>query len=515
MANHCIRGARAACAAIVLFAIGCGGSSGGGPSDAGSGSDAGGNSQVATPTFSPAGGTYAVAQDVTIACATSGAAIHYTTDGSTPTANSATYSAPVHVAATATLKAYAVASGQTDSAVASASFTINAGATPAAAPTFSPNGGTFASAQSVTIATATAGASIYFTTDGSTPTTSSALYGAPISLSASETLTAIAVASGYARSASAQGAYVISTGSDFPTLCAQIFTRSNNLQESCVQANPAFFASAGPYNRNDCAGIAAEITAGRVHYDSSQGSSCAAAVQALTCDTFTTSFPASCSAALVGQVAVSGTCYVDADCAGGFCTASHSSSCPGTCQAYATSGQSCASSVCATGLVCDYAGGAICKTPSGNGGACPCQAGYWCDSSGASPTCKPPIAANGACTSSGACAVGYACAGASGSMTCQAIVGANGSCAAASQVCGQGYACTNNVCVSWPTVNQACSASGPPCAGGWCNTAASSPTCAAYIADGQTCTPSLGGSDCASGHCDVGSSKCLAAYCSP
>jgi hypothetical protein len=87
---------------------------------------------VATPTFSPAGGTFSTAQTVTISDATSGAAIHYTTNGSTPTASSATYSSALTISATTTVKAIAVKSGSTDSAVASATFTI--GTTPAACP---------------------------------------------------------------------------------------------------------------------------------------------------------------------------------------------------------------------------------------------------------------------------------------------------------------------------------------------------------------------------------------------
>ncbi|WP_051951207.1 chitobiase/beta-hexosaminidase C-terminal domain-containing protein [Actinacidiphila yeochonensis] len=87
---------------------------------------------VATPTFSPGGGTYASAQSVTISDATSGAAIHYTTNGSTPTASSATYSGAINVAATTTLQAIAVKSGSTTSAVASATYTI--GSTAAGCP---------------------------------------------------------------------------------------------------------------------------------------------------------------------------------------------------------------------------------------------------------------------------------------------------------------------------------------------------------------------------------------------
>ncbi|MCD1257275.1 family 16 glycosylhydrolase [Paenibacillus athensensis] len=83
--------------------------------------------QVAAPTFSPGGGTYTSAQSVTLSSSTSGATIKYTTDGSTPTSASATYSGAINVASSQTIKAIAVKSGMTDSAVASASYTINTG----------------------------------------------------------------------------------------------------------------------------------------------------------------------------------------------------------------------------------------------------------------------------------------------------------------------------------------------------------------------------------------------------
>ena len=87
---------------------------------------------VATPSFSPGGGSFTSAQSVTISDATSGAVIHYTTNGSTPTASSATYGGAINVASTTTLQAIAVKSGSTDSAVASATYTI--GSTPATCP---------------------------------------------------------------------------------------------------------------------------------------------------------------------------------------------------------------------------------------------------------------------------------------------------------------------------------------------------------------------------------------------
>jgi hypothetical protein len=79
---------------------------------------------AATPTFSPAAGTYSSAQSVTLADTTSGAVIHYTTDGTTPTATSTAYSGAIQVGASMTIKAMATASGYNNSAVASAAYTI-------------------------------------------------------------------------------------------------------------------------------------------------------------------------------------------------------------------------------------------------------------------------------------------------------------------------------------------------------------------------------------------------------
>jgi chitinase len=81
---------------------------------------------VATPVFSPGGGNYTSAQNVSISDSTSGASIRYTTDGSTPSETAGTiYSGPVNISGTTTLKAIAYKSGDADSSVASATYTIN------------------------------------------------------------------------------------------------------------------------------------------------------------------------------------------------------------------------------------------------------------------------------------------------------------------------------------------------------------------------------------------------------
>ncbi len=167
---------------------------------------------AATPTFSPAAGTFTTAQSVSLATTTPGATIYYTRDGSTPTTTSSVYSAPIAVAVTTTIKAIATATGYTASAVGSAAYVINNPLPVAATPTFTPAAGTFATAQSVSLATATAGATIYYTRDGSTPTTSSTVYSAPLAVTVTTTIKAIATATGYTVSAVASGTYTITGG---------------------------------------------------------------------------------------------------------------------------------------------------------------------------------------------------------------------------------------------------------------------------------------------------------------
>lgn len=275
---------------------------------------------VATPTFSPVPGTYSGSVNVALSCATNGAVIRYTTDGSTPTSSSAAYSLPFTLTSTKTVKAKAFLTSYTESAVATGTYTVNAvsdlvtlvdgvakvvsgasgsesffmitvpagqnklvvktsGGTgdvdlyvrrgnrpttttydyrpylsgnaetveiinpaadnwyimlrgfaaytsvslladysttilPVANPVFTPGAGTFTAAPiAVTISSTTTGASIYYTTDGSTPTTSSQLYSGPLSLNSTTTVKALATRTGYANSAVVSAIYTLNTTS--------------------------------------------------------------------------------------------------------------------------------------------------------------------------------------------------------------------------------------------------------------------------------------------------------------
>jgi hypothetical protein len=88
--------------------------------------------QVATPKLSLAAGTYSSAQSVSISDTTSGATIYYTINGTTPTSSSAKYAGPIAVNSTETLEAIAIATGDVNSVVASADYTIGSSTPPPA-----------------------------------------------------------------------------------------------------------------------------------------------------------------------------------------------------------------------------------------------------------------------------------------------------------------------------------------------------------------------------------------------
>jgi Glycoside hydrolase family 44/Chitobiase/beta-hexosaminidase C-terminal domain len=77
---------------------------------------------AATPTFSPAGGSFTAPASVTISDTTSGATIYYTTNNTTPTTSSTKFTSAIPVSATTTIQAIAAASGYNNSAVASATY---------------------------------------------------------------------------------------------------------------------------------------------------------------------------------------------------------------------------------------------------------------------------------------------------------------------------------------------------------------------------------------------------------
>lgn len=177
-----------------------------------------------TMTFSPAAAeTYGTNQPITISdtLTYSGAqptgTVTYVLHGVSYTATCTATGSPETCSATvpaATIAALPVAvytvtgslaadSSYAAATAASGTFTISLPLT-VAAPVFSPVAGTYASAQVVSISDATPGATIYYTTNGAVPTTSSTMYGGPVVVSSTETLKAIAAVTA--------GAVVVSLG---------------------------------------------------------------------------------------------------------------------------------------------------------------------------------------------------------------------------------------------------------------------------------------------------------------
>nr|WP_260981977.1 chitobiase/beta-hexosaminidase C-terminal domain-containing protein [Paenibacillus sp. 32O-W] len=151
--------------------------------------------QVVKPVASPVGGEVSLGTKVTLSTATDGATIYYTTDGSDPTRSSVEYTAPIEMTSETTIKAIAVKEGMLDSEVMEEHYTILP-PEQVAKPIASPAGSTVPSGTKVTLSTATDGATIYYTTDGSDPTRSSVEYTAPIEVTSEMTIKAIAVKEG-------------------------------------------------------------------------------------------------------------------------------------------------------------------------------------------------------------------------------------------------------------------------------------------------------------------------------
>jgi hypothetical protein len=144
-----------------------------------------------------------LAPTVTITDSNPAATIYYTIDNSAPGPSSLVYTGPITVSNGQTIKACAIAQGSTQSSIAIANYGLKS-----ATPVISPGAGNYAGSQTVTITASTPGSVIYYTTNGTAPTTSSTVYSNPFTVSGNQTIEAIAVTAGYSNSAIATAAYV-------------------------------------------------------------------------------------------------------------------------------------------------------------------------------------------------------------------------------------------------------------------------------------------------------------------
>ena len=169
--------------------------------------------KVATPTIQDNGDN-----TVSIACATEGVTIYYTTDGSTPTTSSTQYTGSLTEDVSGkNIKAIAVKDGMINSEVGSGSVTMQC-----ATPVFTKSGDYL----TISCAYPISGVSIYYTTDGSEPTSSSTKFTSAFAVTSGQTIKAIAIADRYTNSAVAtkrifneltptDGKYLITSQDDF------------------------------------------------------------------------------------------------------------------------------------------------------------------------------------------------------------------------------------------------------------------------------------------------------------
>jgi hypothetical protein len=174
--------------------------------------------QVNTPRFSPDNYSFTDPVAVSISSTTTGAVVHYTTDGTTPTGDSQAFlsGSPITIASDTTIKAIAVREGMADSNIAEAQYRFRV-----ATPVINPNAGESSSPIYVTINCATDGALIYYTTDGSMPSSESNHYEDGFSVYESTTVKAIAVKEGMPDSEISFAVYVIQS---LPVTASPIIT---------------------------------------------------------------------------------------------------------------------------------------------------------------------------------------------------------------------------------------------------------------------------------------------------
>ena len=149
--------------------------------------------KTGTPEITPRGGSFNTATDVSLTCATPAATIRYTLDGSEPDASSSSMASGgvLALAQSATLRVRAWSAGRPPSNLDQAAFAFNFGTL--AAPTFDRPSGAYVAPLDVSIA-GPPSATLRYTLDGSTPSSASSAYAAPLRLTAGATLRARAEA---------------------------------------------------------------------------------------------------------------------------------------------------------------------------------------------------------------------------------------------------------------------------------------------------------------------------------
>lgn len=185
---------------------------------------------VSTPTFSPESGTYYETQNVAISCVTPNTYIYYTIDGTDPSESATVVEytgSPIVVDRSVTLKAVAVNDNLDFSDIATATYVIKP-----YAPSFTLESGTYYGSQSVNIICATEDVSIYYTTNGDEPSSSSTLYTGTLTIASTTTLKAVAIKNGESSEVSSV-TYTI----EMPQLLPPVATEATDITNTSFTAN--------------------------------------------------------------------------------------------------------------------------------------------------------------------------------------------------------------------------------------------------------------------------------------
>lgn len=199
--------------------------------------------KVANPVFSLSSGIYNSFLEIELTCATDDAKIYYTSDGREPTETSDLYTEAINITSNKTIRAKAFRDNYKPSSIVIAEYQL---VLPTVAqPTFTPNPGTYNFPQKITINCATDEAEIYFTLDGSQPTTYSELFTDSISVVTTTIVTAKAFKSGFNASSITIVEYII---------------------DSLTVASPSFSPEPGIYNEEQFITISCPTPGADIHY---------------------------------------------------------------------------------------------------------------------------------------------------------------------------------------------------------------------------------------------------------
>ncbi len=166
---------------------------------------------VQDPVITPQGGNYTGSVQVQIACFTRDAEIRYTLDGSDPDAGGIRYTGPITLGAgqTQLVRARAYRTGLTRSGIRQMNYNVFAPVGVVDSVFASPPGGVYHNSVRVALSTTTAFAQIAFSTSGNDPLENGAIYGAPVTISRSGVLRAVATRLAFTNSAELQEEYVL------------------------------------------------------------------------------------------------------------------------------------------------------------------------------------------------------------------------------------------------------------------------------------------------------------------